>query len=302
MIAALRTFSRPGSKVALLSPAYPGFYFHCRHTNVVANDSELIFRNGRYEIDWEDLESKMTADTQAMIVCNPHNPTGNVWTEDELLRIGRLCLENQVIVLSDEIHSDIVRDGHKYVPFARLPDKDVVNNSVTFNSGSKSFNLAGLKNAYYYSSNPKLIERINLNHFSTANTLGDVANEAAYRDGDDWFDQLLPYIDDNHTYLEQFVKKNMPNVGYKKAEGTYMTWLDFSKVMEAIGAEEMAAAKNKKPEVFFQDWLVEHSGVLLNAGDAYGKGGAGHMRFNLGSSRIVVKEALEHLAGAIKNV
>jgi cystathionine beta-lyase len=302
MIAALRTFSPPGSKVALLSPAYPGFLFHCRHTKVVANESELVFRNGRYEIDWDDLESRMTPDTQAMIVCNPHNPTGNVWTEEELLRIGRLCLENQVIVLSDEIHSDFVRDGHKYVPFAGLPDKDVVNNSVIFNSGSKTFNLAGQKNAYYYSSNQRLIERIKLNHFSAVNTLGNVANEAAYRDGDEWIDQLLPYIHDNHNFMEQFVKKNMPDVGYVKAEGTFLAWLDFSKVMAALGAEEMAAAKNKEPEVFFQDWLVEHSGVLLNAGDAYGKGGAGHMRFNLGSSRIVVEEALEHLAGAIRKV
>jgi cystathionine beta-lyase len=113
---------------------------------------------------------------------------------------------------------------------------------------------------------------------------------------------MLPYVDDNHTFLEQHVKKNMPNVGYIKAEGTYMTWLDFSKVMSAIGAEEMAAAKGKPAEVFFQDWLVEHSGVYLNPGNTYGAGGAGHMRFNLGSSRTVVKQALDSLAGAVRKV
>jgi cystathionine beta-lyase len=302
IIAALRTFSAPGSKVAMTSPVYAGFYFHCRHTHVVANDSEMIYRNGRYEIDWDDLESKMTSDTQTMILCNPHNPTGNVWTEDELLRIGRLCLENQVIVLSDEIHSDMVRAGKKYVPFASLPDKDVVNNSITFNSGSKTFNLAGMKNAYFYSKNPKLIDRIKLNHFAAVNTLGNIANEAAYKDGADWVDQMLPYVDDNHTFVEQYVKKNIPNVGYIKAEGTYMTWLDFSKVMDSIGAEEMAAAKGKPTEIFFQDWLVEQSGVYLNPGNTYGSGGPGNMRFNLGSSRVVVKEALEHLADAMRKV
>lgn len=302
VIAALRTFSPPGSKVAMLSPAYAGFYFHCRHTNVVANDSEMIYRNGRFEIDWDDLESKMTADTQAMIVCNPHNPTGNVWTEEELLRIGRLCLENQVVVLADEIHSDMVRGGKTYVPFASLPDKAVVNNSVTFNSGSKTFNLAGMKNAYFYSSNPKIIERMKLNHFAAVNTLGNEANEAAYRDGADWVDQMLVYIDDNHSFVEQYVKRNLPQVGYVKAEGTYMTWLDFSKVMDSIGAAEMAAEQDKVPEIYFQDWLVEHSGVYLNPGNTYGKGGAGHMRMNLASPRSVVKDSLDSMAIGLKKV
>lgn len=301
IIAALRTFSSPGSKVALLSPAYTGFYYHCRHTYTIANDSELIQKNGRYEIDWDDLESKMTHDTQAMIVCNPHNPTGNVWTEEELLRIGRLCLDNNVVVLSDEIHSDFVRPGHKFVPFAGLPDKAVVDNSLTFNSGSKTFNMAGMKNAWFHSTNPKLLDRVKQNHFSSVSTLGCVANEAAYREGAEWIDQLLPYIDDNHTFIEQYVAKNMPTVGYNRPEGTYLSWLDFSKTMDAIGAADKAAEKGVATEVYFQDWLVMNSGVYLNAGDGYGKGGPGNMRFNLGSSRKVVKEALDLLAGAVNN-
>ena len=302
LIASLRTLASPGSKVALLSPAYSGFYFMTRHTYTTANDSQMVHRNGRFEIDWDDLESKLTHDTQAMIVCNPHNPTGNVWTEEELLRLGRLCLDNDVIVLSDEIHSDFVRKGHEYVPFARLPDTDVVNNSISFNSLSKTFNMAGMKNAYFYSPNARLLERVKQNHFGAISTLGCVASEAAYRDGAEWLDQLLAYLDDNHSFVEQYVRKNMPSVGYNRPEGTYLSWLNFSKTMDAVGAAAKAAAEDTTAEKYFQDWLVLNSGVYLNPGSNYGTGGPGHMRFNLGSSRKVVKEALDALAGAVNNV
>lgn len=301
IIASLRTFAPKGSKVLMVSPTYDGFPYHCRHTQVVQVQSEMIFKDDKYEIDWADLESKMTPDTYAMIVCNPQNPTGNVWSQEDLLRIGRLCLENQIVVLSDEIHSDIVRDGHQYVPFASLPDQAVVDNSVTFNAISKTFNLAGMKNAYFYTTNPVLLERIKQHHRGDLSTLGVVANEAAYRHGAGWFDQVRPYLDNNHKLVEEAVAKNMPGVGYTKAEGTYLAWLDFTPVMEAIGAEEMAKSHGKvSAEHYFQDWLVEHAGVYLNPGSNYGVGGKGHMRMNLGSSRFVVQDALDNLAAAIR--
>ncbi|MDH4073853.1 MAG: aminotransferase class I/II-fold pyridoxal phosphate-dependent enzyme [Gammaproteobacteria bacterium] len=302
VIASLRTFSRPGSKVALLAPNYSGFYFHCRHTYTVANESPMVLTDGRFEIDWDDLESRMTHDTQAMIVCNPHNPTGNVWTEEELLRIGRMCLENDVVVISDEIHADFVRPGHEFVPFARLPDRAVVDNSISINSGSKTFNMAGMKNAYFYSTNSKLLERVKQNHFGAVNTLGCVATEAAYREGAEWVDQLLAYLDDNHRFVEQYVTKNMPSVGYRRPEGTYLSWLDFSKTQEAVDAAGNAAAMGMETDVWFQDWLVRNSGVYVNTGTEFGTGGLGNMRFNVGSSRKVVKAALDHLAEAVNKV
>lgn len=302
MIAAIRALSPPGSKVALLSPAYAGFYFHCRHTKTIASDSKLVHKDGRFEIDWDDLESRMTHDTHTMIVCNPHNPTGNVWTEEELLRIGHMCLENNVVVLSDEIHSDFVRPGHEFIPFARLPDQAVVDNSITFNSGSKTFNLAGMKNAYFHSTNPKLLQRVKDHHFSAVCTLGCVANEAANREGGEWTDAMVAYIDDNHSFVEKYVAENMPSVKYNRPEGTYLSWMYFGETMDAIGAKEMAAKRNMAPEVYFQDWMVMNSGVYLNDGTRYGQGGPGHMRLNVGSSRKVVKEALDHIAEAVNNV
>jgi len=300
IIAALRTFAPKGSKVLMLTPTYDGFPYHCRHTQVEQVQSEMVYKNGTYQVDWADLESKMTPETSAFIVCNPQNPTGNVWSQEDLLRIGRMCLENQIVVLSDEIHSDIVRDGHEYIPFASLPDEAVVKNSITFNAISKTFNLAGMKNAYFYTTNPILLGRIKQHHRGDLSTLGVVANEAAYRHGADWFDQVRPYLDNNHKLVEQQVAK-MPGVSYTKAQGTYLAWLDFTPILEKIGAAEMAVAHGKSsPEHYFQDWLVENAGVYLNPGSNYGAGGEGHMRMNLGSSRFVVQESMEAMAAAFK--
>lgn len=303
VIAALRTFVPAGTKTLMMSPVYSGFYYFCRHTKTEALDSELVYRNGRYEVDWDDLEAKMTPDVGAIIVCNPQNPTGNVWSEEELLRIGRMALDKQIVVLSDEIHSDFVRAGHKFTPFANLPDADVVNNSVSFSAISKTFNLAGMKTAYWYTKNPVLKARMQQNHRSDLNILGIIATEAAYREGGDWFDQVLPYLDANHSFTADYVKKNLPAVGYKRAEGTYLTWLDFSRVMAALDAEAMAEEKGfSSPEHYLQDWMVENSGVLINPGANYGTGGKGHMRMNIGSSRVVVEEALASMARAINRV
>ncbi len=303
IIAALRAFSPPGTKVLMNTPIYDGFHYHCRHTRTIPSESPLLYRNGRHEIDWADLESRMTPDTHVMIVCNPHNPTGNVWSEEDLLRIGRLCLERQIVVLADEIHSDIVRSGYRHVPFVNLPDKAVVNNSLTFNAISKTFNLAGMKTAYFHSTNPTLLARISQHHRADLNALGIVATEAAYRHGGEWFDQVRSYLDNNHSIVENYITQHLPMVGYKKAEGTYLTWLDFSRVMTAIGAEQMAKEKGEQsPEHYFQDWLVENSGVYLNPGSNYGSGGAGHMRMNLASSRFVIQEVLDSMAKALRAV
>ena len=307
IIAAIRTFCEPASKVILLTPNYSGFYYHITHTRTVASESPMIFKDGTYEIDWDDLESHMTADAQAMIICNPQNPTGNVWSEDDLLRIGRMCLEHQVVVLSDEIHCDFVRGKSAYTPFAALPDKDVVDNSITFKAISKTFSLAALKNAYFFSTKPVLLGRIKLNHRADINVLGIVATEAAYRHGAEWFDQLLPYIDDNHSYIEQYIDENIPLVSYTRAQGTYLSWLDVSKVIDAIGAEAAVQKRNGvdypvTAEEYVERWLVEHAGVQLNPGSNYGMRADGHMRMNLGTSRKLIKIALDNINSALQKV
>jgi len=307
IIAALRTFVQPGGKVLLQTPAYSGFYYHIEHTRTQVNESEMRYRNGRYEIDWEDLESRMTPDTQAMIVCNPHNPTGNVWSEADLLRLGRMCLERKIVVLSDEVHCDLVRTGEKYVPFAGLPDKEVVDNSVSFKALSKTFSLAAMKNAYFFSTNAVYLERVKSNHRPDINALGIVANEAAYKGGTEYLEQLLPYLDENHAFVQSYIKKHIPMLEVTKAQGTYLSWLDVSKVIAACGAEK-AARKNRQGgetmtvEDYMEKWFVEYAGVQLNPGTKYGRGGPGHMRMNLGTSRQTIRQAMDNIAEAVHKV
>jgi len=307
LVATLKTFSPPASKVLLMTPTYNGFYSDLRNTQTLKNESEMIFEDGRYSIDWDDLEARMTADTQSMLLCNPQNPTGNVWSEEDLLRIGELCLKHQVVVLADEIHADFVRAGQKYTPFASLPDKDIVNNSITFKAITKTFSMPASKNAYWFSTNPIFLERVKKNHQAGINTLGVVANEAAYRHGRDWFDQLLPYIDGNHQYVEDFLKENLPQVGYTKAEGTFLSWLHFDGIMDEVGVVEKSAASqmtnNPMTETqAFEAWLVENSGVQLNDGEGYGKGSKRCMRMNIGCSRQMLSKALHNIAEAVSSV
>ena len=307
LIATLKTSSQPASKVLMMTPTYNGFYSDLTYSQTIKNESEMIFENGKYSIDWVDFEARMTPDTQSLLLCNPQNPTGNVWTEDELLRIGELCLKHQVVVLADEIHADFVRHGRRYTPFASLPEKDIVNNSLSFRAITKTFSMPASKNAYWFSTNPIYLERVKTNHYPSINTLGVIANEAAYKHGRDWLDQLLIYLDDNHTYVEDFLKENLPQVGYTKSEGTFLSWLHFDDIMDEVGVVEKSAASQltDKPLTetqVFEAWLVENSGIQLNDGEGYGKGSNRCMRMNIGCSRQILGEALNDIAETVSNV
>ena len=231
LIAALKTFSPPGSKVLLMTPTYNGFYGDLRASFTLPADSPMKVVNGRYSIDFDDLQSRISADTNTLILCNPQNPTGNCWSKEDLMRLGKLCLERRVVVLADEIHCDLVMKGQKFTPFASLPDKDIVNNSLTFKAMSKTFSLAAMKSAYFFSTNRDYLEKVKANNRANTNTLGVVANEAAYNEGEAWLDQLLPYIDGNHDYVESYMRDKMPLVKYTKAQATYLAWLDVSEVV-----------------------------------------------------------------------
>jgi cystathionine beta-lyase len=307
LISTLKTFSPPTSKVLMMTPTYNGFYGDLTRSQTVKNESVMIFEDGHYSIDWDDLEARMTPDTHSMLLCNPQNPTGNVWSEEDLLRIGELCLKHQVIVLADEIHADFVRPGHTYIPFASLPDKDIVNNSLTYKAITKTFSMPASKNAYWFTTNKVFQERVKKNFRADINTLGVVANEAAYKQGADWLDQLLPYLDGNHSFVESYVKENLPQVGYTKSEGTFLSWLHFDKVMEAVGTAEISAASQhtdtpQNESQVFETWLAANARVQLNAGRSYGKGGEHCMRMNIGASRQMIRKALDNMAEAFARV
>jgi len=311
LIAALKAVSPPGSKVLLTTAVYSGFYMDLRQSRTLEENSPMIVENGRYRIDFDDFESRMSHDTDALILCNPQNPTGNCWSEEDLLRLGRMCLEHRVVVLSDEIHCDFVMKGQKYTPFASLPDKEVVDNSITFKAASKSFSLAAMKIAWFFSTNPELLALVRAQHRANTNSLGVVANQGALTDeGADWLDQVNAYIDGNQDFAEQYIRENLPGVEYTKAQGTYLAWIDIGGVAERLGAKRLAeeATANSDTgravtaENIVGNWFIENAKVQLNAGSSYGPGGENHMRMNVATSRQTLKLALDNMAAALNDL
>jgi cystathionine beta-lyase len=310
IIAALKTFSPPGSSVLLATPVYNGFYSDLTYCNVKPNESLMKYSNGRFYVDFEDFERRIDRNTNTFILCNPQNPTGNMWTREELTRMGEICLRRRVVVLADEIHCDFASKGQKYIPFSTLENRDIVNNSITFKAASKSFGLAAMKCAWYFTTNPDYFAGIKANNKADLTTLGMVASKAAYAGGEDWLEQCVSYIDGNHDLVQSFFKTKMPNlikVG-AKPEGTYLTWVDVSGLIEKIGAQQMAADATKatgKPvsaELVVERWLAKNAGVALNAGNTYGLGGANHMRMNVATSRKTLEAALTSMANTLKKV
>ena len=308
LIYALQTFAPPGSRVLMTTPVYSGFYTDLRFTRTIEEDSPMVLSSsGRWEIDFDDFERRAQR-SHAFILCNPQNPTGNCWTEGELLRMGEICLRHRVVVLSDEIHCDFVNAGQKYTPFAALPDREIVDNSLTFKAASKSFNLAGLKVSWWFSTNPDLQERCRANSRADLHTLGLVANHAALTEGEPWLDQAVAYLDGNQDFVESYVRDHVPHVHYTKAEGTYLAWLDMREVLEAIDATRVAAQETAEgssfvaPEDVLQRWVARNARVFLSPGDNYGTGPSGFMRMNLGTPRSNIERALGNIAEAVASI
>ena len=310
IIAALLTFSPKGSKVLLQTPTYNGFYSDLTFTQTKAEDVPLKFANGKFAMDFEEFERRISVDTNTFILCNPQNPTGNCWSPEDLTKIGEICLRHRVIVLADEIHCDWVGKGQKYTPFASLPNKAIVNNSLTFKAASKSFGLAAHKLAWFHSTNPDLLARVKVNHRADLNTMGIIANQAAVTQGDEWLRQANEYVDGTHDMVVNYISDKIPMLKVHRAQGTYLTWLDVTAVAEKINSKQLAADYNKSkaanmpnltPEQMVERFFVKYAKVHLNQGAGYGTGGANHMRMNIGTSRKLVETALNNMANACKS-
>ena len=309
LIAALMTFSPRGSKVLLQTPTYNGFYSDLSFAQTKPEDVPLKNVNGTFAMDFDEFERRISLDTHSFILCNPQNPTGNCWSAEDLTRIGEICLKHRVVVLADEIHCDWVTKGHKYTPFASLPNKKIVDNSLTFKAASKSFGLAAHKVAWFYSTNPDLLARVKVNHRADLNTMGIVANQAAVTGGEDWLNQCVEYIDGNHDFVAKFIAANIPSIKYVKPEGTYLAWLDVTAVADKINSKALAAEHNRTkpanapsltPEQMVERFFVKTAKVHMNQGASYGTGGANHMRMNVATSRKLIEQALNNLANALK--
>ena len=288
----VRSLTKLGEKILLQSPVYPPFFQAIQNHGREVVNSQLRWENGRYTMDFEDLAEKFASGgVKMMILCNPHNPVGRVWEREELERLGQLCLAHDILVISDEIHGDLIYEGYHHIPFASLSSA-LAAQSIVCTAPSKTFNLAGLQTSNLIIPNAKYRRAfqasLNLTGIHHPNVFGITALEAAYRYGGDWLEQLMDYLKGNVDFLMSFLNKELPQIKGIQPEGTYLVWLDF----RALGMEPKALHK----------FLVHVAGVGLNAGYLFGPGGEGFERLNLGCPRSVLEEGLQRIKTAVKGL
>ena len=286
MSVAIKALTMPGEKVLILSPDYNCFFSSVRNNGCEVLETGLKRVGDSFEVDWEDFEAKCADEkTTVFLLCNPHNPTGRVWTREELEKMNTICLKYGVKVVSDEIHCELMMPGYHFQPFAAVSEA-CSQNSVILNSPSKSFNIAGLQAANIICSQPewrrRLDRAININEVCDLNPFGPVALKAAYNESEDWIDELNLYLWDNFTLLRDFIAKNIPQWKVCRLEGTYLPWVDVSAM--DISAQQLC------------DRLLTEASVWINPGTMYGpETGKGYVRFNIACPRSRLQEALNRI-------
>lgn len=284
--AVIKALTNVGDKVLTLTPVYNCFFSSIRNNGCELDSCALRYEDNTFSIDYEDLERR-AADpkTTLMLLCNPHNPSGRVWTREELRRIGDICIKNNVVVVADEIHCELVHPGFTYTPFASVSE-EFQKHSVTCVAPSKAFNIAGLQIANIIVENDKWRQRIdkaiNINEVCDVNPFGVIATIAAYNEGEEWLNQLLQYIHGNYLFFKDYCEEHLPQLPVAPLEGTYLAWMDCRSL--GIPSEEL------------EEELMKEAKLWLNAGSMYGKEGEGFMRWNLACPRQLVKEGMERFS------
>jgi len=288
--AAIRALTNEGDAVLIQPPVYYPF-----SESILANGrqlvtNELVYREGRYSIDFEDFERQVIEKkVKLFILCSPHNPVGRVWTKEELLRLGDICLRHGVIAVVDEMHADLVYPGHRHHVFASLkPEFNEI--AITCTSPAKSFNLAGLHIANILIADSKLQrafrQELTKSGYSQSNCMGFTACRAAYARGDKWLGSLKEYLAGNLEFIRNFLHERLPEIRLVEPEGTYLAWLDCS----GLGLDDKQ----------LDDLIVHKAGLWLDAGPMFGAGGAGFQRVNFACPQAVLAGALERLERAVK--
>lgn len=277
----------PGDEVIIQTPAYNCFFSSVRNSGLVLSENALKLVNGRWEIDFEDLEERASREkARALLFCNPQNPTGRVWTRDELTRVAEICEKHGIFLISDEIHGELTAEGFRYTPLASVSPwtKDHV---ITASAASKAFNIAGLQTAYIIAPVTEVRNRIdrqiNINEVCDPNPLGIEALIAAYSDrGAAWLDALNHYLDGNRKVIEEFVRESLPGCFLSPQEGTYLPWIDFS----SFGKTSTEIEKE----------LLHGYHVRVNGGAHYGETSPGWIRINIATPRARLREGLRRIA------
>lgn len=286
---AVKAYTKEGDSVLIQQPVYYPFSEVIEDNNRVLVNNSLKNVNGHYEIDFEDFEQKIIDNNvKLFILCNPHNPVGRVWTREELLKIGDICLRNHVTVVSDEIHSDFIYPGYCHTVFASL-SKEISDITITCTAPSKTFNLAGFQISNIFISNTELRRKfrheVSAAGYSQVSVMGLVSCQAAYEEGREWLEQLKEYLVKNLDYVREYLKENIPQVKLVEPEGTYLIWLDF---------REMGLSKEQ-----LEDLIVNKAKLWLDSGAVFGDDGIGYQRINIACPRVTLEQALIQLKEAV---
>lgn len=288
--AAIRAYTKVRDSVLILSPVYYPFYEVIEDNDRQLITSSLVLKNGHYEIDFDDVEQKIKDhQIRLFLLCNPHNPVGRVWTKEELIRLGNICLKYGVKIVSDEIHSDFIFFNHQHYVFASLKD-EFLDNTITCTAPTKTFNLAGLQISNIFIANQKLKKQfekaIAQAGYSQVNLMGIVACQSAYEHGEKWLNELLEYLETNLNFLRDFLQREIPEVQLIEPEGTYLVWLDFRNLN--LSDKELGHL------------IIDRAHLWLDRGSMFGKEGIGFQRINIACPRKILKKALIQLKAAIK--
>lgn len=288
---AVQAFSRPGDGIVIQSPVYYPFRWGIERNGRRVMDNPLQIEGGRYVMDLEGLEAAIDDRTRMLILCSPHNPVGRVWRREELHALAEICRRRDLVLLSDEVHADLVMPGHRHLPTACL-GKEFAGLTITCTAPNKTFNIAGLQMATTIIPNRSLRSRfqaaVSGAGIGPVNPFSIEATIAAYRDGEEWMEALLEYLHANFIFLQEFFADRLPRVKVYPLEGTYLVWADFS----AYGL----------PDREMTDRLLKIGRVWLDAGSMFGTGGEGHQRINIACPRRLLKDGLEGIARSLEGL
>ena len=286
---AVMSFTQPGDSVIIQSPVYPPFFSVIKNNDRTIALNPLIEESGHYFINFESLEKEMAAGSKMMILCSPHNPVGRVWTKSELNKLAQLCEKYGLLMVSDEIHSDLILPGNKHIPIATVSEY-MKQNSITCIAPSKTFNIPGLTTSVAIIPNPKLrvefLKTINRISIGMSNIFGIVATEAAYTYGEPWLEELIKYLAGNVNYLLEYFNTNIPEMKVTKPQGTYLVWLD----CRALNMDGKSLHR----------FMIEQGKIGLNNGLDFGPGGEGFLRINVACPRATLEEGLKRINKAVE--
>ena len=284
----VQALTQPGDEIIVQPPVYYPFFHVIKNNHRIVVDNPIKTVDGKFEMDFEDLERKITSKTKLFILCNPHNPGGRVWSFETLNRLADICAKHNITVVSDEIHADMVFEGHCHVPFATVSEV-AAQISLTFMAPSKTFNMPGLISSAYIIPNTELrnkfVDFLEASELNGGNIFAYAATISAFENGNEWRKQMLEYVQGNIDFVSDFLKKNIPQIKPMKPEASFLVWLNCKDL--GMGTDDLF------------DFFAKKAGLGLNKGTIFGQGGEYHLRLNVACPRSILEKAMKQLEVAV---